>query len=674
MKRNRLGVALAGLSLLQLALSMMPASCRAQSNSPDLYVLPSQPEISIRPEAIGQGAVGDCYFLSALASLAKVDPGAIARMIKTNPDGTYTVTFPGASDEPITVAAPTPEELSTYARNRGFGTWPAVMEKAYGVYCSRSWLRRDVLQPISSSTPQKNTDGSYFHDGIKILTGGGVSTDWTSFTSYSTMVSRLTKAFEDHKIVTVDTSKFANAEKLPTNHEYSVLGFTPNLDDPKKSLVTIRNPWGQKEPVDAQGQPKDGVDDGIFDMTLEEMSNVFHSIAIGDKPVPVIAKESPETTPPPVVPPPVPFDDTRPQVTISEDGTKVTRQKYRPTIYEHTDGTVERRHGDGTVVTEKPDGSMHMVMTDGREYWEMPDGTRIWHYPDGTKVTQKPDKTEITEFPSGGKLTELPDGTKIHEFTTGSGTSYRETDKPDGTKIVEKSDGSVTQTSMSKPVANDPVNFRSLESEVQSGNLACKLYGDGETTTQCILLVSNPTPAVEHVRMPKYECFVPANPQSQVMMTTGTKDFNVPPKGQLAIVIPTICASTKNQQAPTALGQSYLPSEPKGTYQIVKDIVDASERLAKQGAYDAVPVARDSRQATFCQLAVWMENGKKPEDEVTRKSIGNDIGQKAGLDISTLNLTQKRHFDANIDEIFKTADLTRKEGHKLAAAGSASGS
>lgn len=42
---------------------------------------------------VRQGALGDCYFLAVLASIARVRPDFIRSMVRDNGDGTYTVTF-----------------------------------------------------------------------------------------------------------------------------------------------------------------------------------------------------------------------------------------------------------------------------------------------------------------------------------------------------------------------------------------------------------------------------------------------------------------------------------------------------------------------------------------------------------------------------------------------------
>ncbi len=47
----------------------------------------------VKAEDVQQGQLGDCYFPSSLAAIAKANPDAITNLIKDNGDGTYTVTF-----------------------------------------------------------------------------------------------------------------------------------------------------------------------------------------------------------------------------------------------------------------------------------------------------------------------------------------------------------------------------------------------------------------------------------------------------------------------------------------------------------------------------------------------------------------------------------------------------
>ena len=47
----------------------------------DLYLHPENPKQDVNPEAVGQGLIGDCYFLASLASVASSNPELIVKMI-----------------------------------------------------------------------------------------------------------------------------------------------------------------------------------------------------------------------------------------------------------------------------------------------------------------------------------------------------------------------------------------------------------------------------------------------------------------------------------------------------------------------------------------------------------------------------------------------------------------
>ncbi len=251
-----------------------------------LFAKPGDPVASVKPEAVVQGGVGNCYFMAALSSLAQVNPMAIVDMIKDNGDGTYTVTFPGASDEPITVLAPTEYELSRFAAAGPHGTWPAVMEKAYGVYRSQSTFQQCLpLSYQDSNYPQEATDGGSSHSaGLAILTGGDV--EMVSSASTREAHAALTKAFKEGRPATAYIHKelfslFFGGNNLtadagiPRGHEYSVLSYNPET-----GIVTIRNPWGRGEPMGRDEKPRDGLNDGVFNMTLEEFKLNFSGLAL----------------------------------------------------------------------------------------------------------------------------------------------------------------------------------------------------------------------------------------------------------------------------------------------------------------------------------------------------------------------------------------------------------
>jgi hypothetical protein len=99
----------------------------------------------IVPEAVRQGKLGSCYFHSVIAALAQRRAATIRKMIQSNADGSYTVTFGDGKKETAY-----PEDLR-YSHDSGYdlsdGEWVAVLFRAY----AQRVLRESLLQAIDSS-------------------------------------------------------------------------------------------------------------------------------------------------------------------------------------------------------------------------------------------------------------------------------------------------------------------------------------------------------------------------------------------------------------------------------------------------------------------------------------------------------------------------------------------
>lgn len=227
--------------------------------SMDLYANPENPIENIKPDAVKQGTIGNCYLEAAMASVAATDPESIKKMIKDNGDGTYTVTFPGAPDEPITVSAPTSQEMGLYNRGSKEGTWASVLEKAYGQYVNASIWRRGIFNLDGGDTPQEAADGGELGDGtLKLLTGRSTESDSLYVTSNAETARKLQEAFSAKPPRAVTTGIFNHlgssetADGWPDAHRYSVLGFEP--DGKGGGTVIIRNPWDKGD--DTRGGTK----------------------------------------------------------------------------------------------------------------------------------------------------------------------------------------------------------------------------------------------------------------------------------------------------------------------------------------------------------------------------------------------------------------------------------
>ena len=96
---------------------------------------------------VGQGDLGDCFFLSSLVAFAYTDPAALRRAIVAHDDNTYTVTFQerrrgGVHPVRITVDTRFPtnarheQAFGKGLRNGPHGQelWPALFEKAYATW------------------------------------------------------------------------------------------------------------------------------------------------------------------------------------------------------------------------------------------------------------------------------------------------------------------------------------------------------------------------------------------------------------------------------------------------------------------------------------------------------------------------------------------------------------
>jgi hypothetical protein len=114
-------------------------------------------------DAIRQQKDADCYFNSAVGSIAKERPELIVKMIRPNADGSFMVTFPGRASQKI--PAPTDSEIAAYT-DASDGLWFNVLEKAYG----------EIRKINPTSVTNEPLDAAALHGGntaeiIRLLTG-----------------------------------------------------------------------------------------------------------------------------------------------------------------------------------------------------------------------------------------------------------------------------------------------------------------------------------------------------------------------------------------------------------------------------------------------------------------------------------------------------------------------
>ncbi|MCX5788918.1 MAG: C2 family cysteine protease [Elusimicrobia bacterium] len=200
----------------------------------------------ISPKDINQGQIGDCYFMSSLASVASKDPGVIRGMFQANKDGTYSVTFYknpwwdplgvfGKHKKTVKVDNQFPV-LGGSPAMAGYGDgvpqpelWPMVAEKGYAEIS-----RNDSYNAIGNG----GSPGS----ALTAITGNNSNAHLAMFTSINDLASW---DAQHHAIVAGTKPDILATDPLYKNstvypgHAYWVVGI-----DKANKTVTLANPWG----------------------------------------------------------------------------------------------------------------------------------------------------------------------------------------------------------------------------------------------------------------------------------------------------------------------------------------------------------------------------------------------------------------------------------------------
>lgn len=214
---------------------------------------------------IRQGQVGDCYFLSTLSAMAKVNPNAIRQSVVDLGDGTYAVQFVGSggaknflrvdNDLPTTTwSATTP----VYAKlGAGDSMWAAILEKAF------AFFRRSQGSYASIAAGWMSEAFSAFGGASSSIWKSGVSSAGDLLNQISTMVSA-------GKSVTVAFADVPSGLPVVGNHAYTFDAIITNPDGSRS--IRLRNPWG------TDGAGNDGKNDGYVTLTSAQLFSVFTAV------------------------------------------------------------------------------------------------------------------------------------------------------------------------------------------------------------------------------------------------------------------------------------------------------------------------------------------------------------------------------------------------------------
>jgi len=208
---------------------------------------------------IRQGAVGDCYFLASLASLADTDPGIIRQMIAPMGDGTYAVRY-YRNGQPVylRVDAELPGTATSlrYAKLTPDGElWVALAEKAYAQF-------------RYGENSYASISGGWMDAVYREVTGSATTRLWPSVSNVaSAMASHLAAG---HALTLASTTNPPGP--IVGLHAYMVKSVET---DAGGTCVTVYNPWG----FDGKSYDSNS-GDGLLRLTLADFRRNFSAVVV----------------------------------------------------------------------------------------------------------------------------------------------------------------------------------------------------------------------------------------------------------------------------------------------------------------------------------------------------------------------------------------------------------
>ena len=203
-----------------------------------------------------QGALGDCYFIAALGTLADSDPSSIENMFINNgvQNGvqSWTVRFyydtpQGYTADYVTVNALLPGYAATapeYAQpGADGGWWIPLLEKAYAQWNQTGNEGRNGQNSYASLT------GGWM-DAVDEAVLGAAAADYSP--SATGAAQAVIAALEGGAAVTAGiftngSSQFTNLN-LVSGHAYQVASYNNNPQSANYGTFQLANPWGTYEP------------------------------------------------------------------------------------------------------------------------------------------------------------------------------------------------------------------------------------------------------------------------------------------------------------------------------------------------------------------------------------------------------------------------------------------
>ena len=216
-----------------------------------------------RADDVAQGAVGDCYLMAVLSSVAGINPVRIRQSMVDLGDGTYAVQFRRGGNKFVRVDADLPTwngtDTPAYAAlGRQESTWVALFEKAY-------------ITLRSAQNSYASLDGGWMREAYLAL--GARSRSFVGAPTADLLVRVFQQELALGRSVTYATVNTpAPGAPLIGNHAYWIVGFDYGSGGAVVS-VRLRNPWGE------DGAGADGADDGYLSVAPAYLAASFLGFA-----------------------------------------------------------------------------------------------------------------------------------------------------------------------------------------------------------------------------------------------------------------------------------------------------------------------------------------------------------------------------------------------------------
>jgi hypothetical protein len=219
---------------------------------------PSGPHIN----DIQQGALGDCWFLASLASMAYANPDSIKSMVVDFGDGTYGVRFGSAFyrvDNDLPVSRYGDQFLSYTAFGLGGSMWAPIIEKAFTFHRqpganSYSSIEGGFTIDAYNAYQLPDTGAIAFHSSFSF----GLPAFANAASLGAGIKSLLYPSNPNTRYAVTIGIHISTSNYLISNHQYVVTGVDLDGLTGEVLNVHLRNPWRIDGGTTAYGNPNDG--------------------------------------------------------------------------------------------------------------------------------------------------------------------------------------------------------------------------------------------------------------------------------------------------------------------------------------------------------------------------------------------------------------------------------